>query len=88
MLIALVIAIVVTNIITGYTAFKAVQIGLRWNMQLNEGKEPTISNPIKEHIEKKEQKEEAAKIAEEQKEAASAFSSYFGPADIYGGGDK
>jgi len=82
MLIALIIAIPVTNIITGYLVFKAVQVGLRWNMQLKKDSEPTLNNPIAKHFEEKKEAKAAEQAKKEQEKLQSEFKAYYGPADI------
>lgn len=82
MLIALLIAIPVTNIITGYLVFKAVQVGLRWNMQLKKDQEPILNNPIKQHFEEKKEAKMAEEAKKEQEKFDSEFKAYYGPADI------
>lgn len=47
--IGLIILAPVMSIVTGFFTFKALQTGLKWNMQVNKGQEPTleIKQPVK-----------------------------------------
>jgi hypothetical protein len=78
----LLISIPITNLITGYLVFKAVQIGLRWNMQLKKDQEPILNNPIKQHFEEKKEVKMEQEVKKEQERFDSEFKAYYGPADI------
>lgn len=56
--IILALCIPVTAIVTGFLTFKALQLGLRWNIELKKEQTPTLEvNPIKPIIEAKKEKE-------------------------------
>ena len=59
MVIALIICIPITAIVVGIIVLKAVQLGLRWQLQAAEKQEPTMNNPIIEVVQQK--KEEKAR---------------------------
>lgn len=59
MVIALIICIPVAILLTGIVVLKAVQLGLRWQLQAVEKREPTMHNPIIEVVQQK--KEEKAR---------------------------
>jgi uncharacterized membrane protein len=59
MVIALIL-LPVMSLITGYFTFKGVQLGLRWQIQVQAKELPTLNNPVTEAIEQKQQ-EKAAK---------------------------
>ena len=59
MVIALIICIPITAIVVGIVALKAVQLGLRWQLQAVAKQEPTMNNPIIEAVQQK--KEEKAR---------------------------
>ena len=46
MVIALIICIPVTTLIGGFLVLKAVQLGLRWNIQSENKEQPTLNNPV------------------------------------------
>lgn len=49
MIIALICMIPVSIIATGFLVLKSVQLGLKWNMQTQQNKEPEL-NPVKPFI--------------------------------------
>ncbi|MDD4690586.1 MAG: hypothetical protein PHE51_12700 [Eubacteriales bacterium] len=53
MVIALIICIPITAIVVGIVVLKAVQLGLRWQLQAVAKQEPTMNNPIVEAIQQK-----------------------------------
>ena len=56
--IILALCIPVTAIVTGFLTFKALQLGLRWNIEVKKEQAPTLEvNPIKPIIEAKQEKE-------------------------------
>ncbi|MFE3973180.1 MULTISPECIES: hypothetical protein [unclassified Peribacillus] len=65
MVIILAVCIPVTAIVTGFFTLKAVQLGLRWQMETKQEKPPTmetpkIPNPIAPIIEAKQERETAS----------------------------
>jgi hypothetical protein len=46
MVVALIICIPVCIIATGFLVLKSVQLGLKWQIQIKDGKEPEIKSPI------------------------------------------
>jgi hypothetical protein len=53
MVIALIICLPICLCLGGFIAFKGVQLGLRWQMQISNNQVPTVANPIKEIIQEK-----------------------------------
>lgn len=53
--IALLISLPITALVVGFLVLKSVQLGLKWQIQTTEKKEPElkIPNPIKEHTKQK-----------------------------------
>jgi hypothetical protein len=66
--IILALCIPVTAIVTGFLTFKAVQLGLRWQIETKQQQEPTMTvNPIAPIIEAKQEKE----MIQQEKETTS-----------------
>lgn len=57
MTIALIICIPVTALATGFLVLKSVQLGLRWQLQVQAKQEPTmeVNNPIEPIMQKQEE---------------------------------
>lgn len=53
----------------GYVAFKGVHLGLRWQQEVKQDKQPTMTNPIAEVIHKK-------KAEKDDKEQANIFNEW------------
>lgn len=64
MVISLVIAIPVSILLTGFLVLYAVRLGLKWNVQLQKGEEPTIENPIQPIFEQREAQKTNAEMVE------------------------
>lgn len=73
MVIILALCIPVTAIVTGFLTFKAVQLGLRWQIETKQEQPPTmVSNPIAQIIEAKQEKE----MIRQEKQTASIFNEW------------
>lgn len=49
--ILLICMIPLSFVLGGFLTWKSLQLGLRWNMQLSEKKEPTLQTPIEKVVE-------------------------------------
>jgi hypothetical protein len=71
--IILALCIPVTAIVTGFLAFKGVQLGLRWQIETKQEQAPTLEvNPIAPIIEAKQEKE----AIQQEKETNSILSEW------------
>jgi Mg2+/Co2+ transporter CorB len=60
--IALIICIPITALVVGFLILKAVQLGLKWNVQMKQDKEPelrTVVDDIKDHAQEKKAEKQA-----------------------------
>lgn len=72
MIIILALCIPVTAIVTGFLTFKAVQLGLRWQIEVKQEEKPTmekIPNPISEIVQN-------THTYKQEKESASIFNEW------------
>lgn len=63
-----IICIPITAMVVGFLVLKSVQMGLRWQLQMQQNQEPTMENPVKEVIENKQTEQintQAANIVDE-----------------------
>jgi hypothetical protein len=75
MVIALICAIPITAIVAGFLVLKSVQLGLKWQIQTAEKKEPELKSPISPIVEaiQENKAEEKAKYSIEQMREWSPF---------------
>lgn len=66
MTIILALCIPVTSLVTGFFVLKAVQLGLRWQIQTKQEQQPTmeIKNPITPVLHQRQEKEQTNILAE------------------------
>lgn len=78
MITILAICIPLTAIVVGFLTLKAVQLGLRWQIETKQEQPPTMEvNPIAPIIEAKQEKE----FIKQEKESSSIFNEWLNGAD-------
>jgi hypothetical protein len=81
LLITFTILLVATNGLTAYITFKAVQTGIKWQMQAKQGQEPVFKGPIASYQEKKEVKRQEEEVNKELQKQHQAINDWIGDPD-------
>lgn len=59
MVITLIICLPITALVVGFLVLKSVNLGLRWQLNIKDNKEPELHNPIAETVKEHKQQKQA-----------------------------